>query len=47
MDIRGEAGSSGLTAEEKGKTKVVSVITLEKTKQEEEAVVMPVGKQTT
>ena len=31
VEIKGDEGSSGLTAEEKGKTKVINVITLEKT----------------
>ncbi len=46
IEIKGEAGSSGLTAEEKAKTKVLNVITLEKVKQEEPEV-MPIGKRTT
>ena len=45
VEIKGEASSSGLTNEEKGKTKVVNVINLEKMKKEE-AVVMPIGKRT-
>ena len=40
-------GSSGLTAEEKGKTKVINVITLEKTQVKEPEVMPVVGKRTT
>lgn len=47
VEIKGDAGPSGLKAEEKGKTKVVNVITLEKSKKEEEADAMLVGKRTT
>ncbi|MCO5550901.1 hypothetical protein L7F22_004395 [Adiantum nelumboides] len=43
----GEAGPSGLTAEEKGKTKVVNIIQLDKGKDDINAMVMPVGKKTT
>ncbi|MCO5554188.1 hypothetical protein L7F22_007714 [Adiantum nelumboides] len=47
IEIRGEAGPSGLTAEEKGKTKVVNIILLDKGKDDINAMVMPVGKRTT
>ncbi|MCO5556893.1 hypothetical protein L7F22_010447 [Adiantum nelumboides] len=43
----GEAGPSGLTAEEKGKTKVVNIIRLDKGKDDINAMVMSVGKRTT
>lgn len=47
MDIRGNPGPSNrFTAEEKGKGKVVNVITLEKTKKRE-VDVMPICKRTT
>ena len=48
IEIKGErAGSSGLTQEEKGKTKVISVVTLEKAAKLEDPLVMPIGKRTT
>ncbi|MCO5563836.1 hypothetical protein L7F22_017485 [Adiantum nelumboides] len=47
IEIKGEAGPSGLTAEEKGKTKVVNIIRLDKGKDDINAMVMPVGKRTT
>ncbi|MCO5570854.1 hypothetical protein L7F22_024582 [Adiantum nelumboides] len=47
IEIKGEAGPSGLTAEEKGKTKVVNIIRLDKGKDDINAIVMPVGKRTT
>ncbi|MCO5563073.1 hypothetical protein L7F22_016709 [Adiantum nelumboides] len=47
IEIKGEAGPSGLTAEEKGKTKVVNIIQLDKGKDDINAMVMPVGKRTT
>lgn len=46
VEVKDDEGSSGLTTEKKGKTKVVNVITLE-TSQVKEPEVMPVGKQTT
>ncbi|MCO5614979.1 hypothetical protein L7F22_069265 [Adiantum nelumboides] len=47
IEIKGEARPSGLTAEEKGKTKVVNIIRLDKGKDDINAMVMPVGKRTT
>ncbi|MCO5580783.1 hypothetical protein L7F22_034654 [Adiantum nelumboides] len=47
IEIKGEAGPSGLTAEEKGKTKVVNIIQLDKGKDDINAMVMTVGKRTT
>ncbi|MCO5581668.1 hypothetical protein L7F22_035557 [Adiantum nelumboides] len=47
IEIKGEAGSSGVTAEEKGKTKVVNIIRLDKGKDDINAMVMPLGKRTT
>ncbi|MCO5555446.1 hypothetical protein L7F22_008991 [Adiantum nelumboides] len=47
IEIKGKAGPSGLTAEEKGKTKVVNIIRLDKGKDDINAMVMPVGKRTT
>ena len=47
IEIRGEARSSGLTKEEKGKTKVLNVVTLEKVAMPEDPLVMPIGKRTT
>lgn len=47
IDIKDEGGSSGLTPEEKGKTKVVNVITLGKEKKTVEVQVLPLGKRTT
>ena len=47
IEIRGdEAGHSKLTAKEKGKTKVLSVVRLEKSGSKD-LVVMPVGKRST
>ena len=47
IEIRGdEAGPSKLTAEEKGKTKVLSVVRLEKSGSKD-PVVMPIGKRST
>ena len=47
IDIKDEAGPSGLTAAEKGKAKVISVVSLEKSAKLEETLVMPIGKRTT
>ncbi|MCO5596443.1 hypothetical protein L7F22_050506 [Adiantum nelumboides] len=47
IDIKGEEGTSGLTQEEKGKTKVISVVTLENAAGLEDTLVMPIGKRTT
>ncbi|MCO5587559.1 hypothetical protein L7F22_041509 [Adiantum nelumboides] len=47
IEIKGEAGPSGLAAEEKGKTKVVNIIRLDKGKDDINAMVMPMGKRTT
>ncbi|MCO5604339.1 hypothetical protein L7F22_058504 [Adiantum nelumboides] len=47
IEIKGEAGPSRLTAEEKGKTKLVNIIRLDKGKDDINAMVMPVGKRTT
>ena len=47
IDIKDEAGPSGLTATEKGKAKVISVVSLEKSAKLEETLVMPIGKRTT
>ncbi|MCO5602199.1 hypothetical protein L7F22_056327 [Adiantum nelumboides] len=47
IEIKGEAVPSGLTAEEKGKTKVVNIIRLDKGKDDINAMVMSVGKRTT
>ena len=52
IEIKGEAGSSGLTREEKGKTKVLNVVRFEKAIVMDEPHVMPVdqmpvGKRTT
>ena len=52
IEIKGEAGSSGLTQEEKGKTKVLNVVRFEKAVVIDEPHVMPVdqmpvGKRTT
>ena len=47
IDIKDEAGPSGLTAPEKGKTKVINVVSLEKTVMSEDTLVMPIGKRTT
>ncbi|MCO5601450.1 hypothetical protein L7F22_055573 [Adiantum nelumboides] len=47
IDIKGEEGTSGLTQEEKGKTKVISVVTLENGARLEDTLVMPIGKRTT
>lgn len=44
IEIRGEAGSSGLTQEEKGKTKVVNMLRLEKISSASDPVVMLVRK---
>ena len=46
MEIKGDDGPSGLTAEEKGKTKIVNIITVDEAKEEEEADVMPATKRT-
>ena len=46
VEMKGDEASSGLTAKEKGKTKVINVITLEK-KQVKEPELMRVGKRTT
>ena len=46
IDIRGEAGTSGLSSEEKGKTKIVNIVTLEPSTKHEEVDVMPLGKRT-
>ena len=53
IDIRGEAGPSGVCAEEKGKAKMVNIVLVEPSKadaevkqQEEEVDVMPIGKRT-
>ena len=46
VEIKDEAGPSGLSPEDKGKTKVVSVITLENGRKVTEADVMPLGKRT-
>ena len=43
IEIKGEVGSSGLTAIDKGKTKVLSVVGLDKVVANEDPVVMPVG----
>ena len=42
IEIRGEAGPSGLTRQEKGKTKVVSRLRLEKTSSPRDPLAMPV-----
>lgn len=47
IEIKNEAGPSGLSAEEKGKAKVVKVIGLEKIEAHMEPMVMPVGKRVT
>ena len=47
VDIRGEAGPSGVSKEDKGKSKVVGIVTIEQKKKYEEANVMPLGKRTT
>ena len=47
VEIKGEAGSTGLTAADKGKTKVLSVVGLEKVVANEDPVVMPIGKRST
>ncbi|MCO5557881.1 hypothetical protein L7F22_011453 [Adiantum nelumboides] len=47
IEIKGEAGPSGLTAEEKGKTKVVNIIRLDKGKDDINAMVMSMRKRTT
>ena len=47
IEIKGEAGPSGLTQEEKGKTKVLNVVRLEQATMLEDPVVMPIGKRNT
>ena len=48
IEIKGdEAGPGRLTAEEKGKAKVLNIVRLEKSAKCEDPVVMPVGKRTT
>ncbi|MCO5562374.1 hypothetical protein L7F22_016001 [Adiantum nelumboides] len=47
IEMKREAGPSGLTTEEKGKTKVVNIIRLDKGKDDINAMVMPVEKRTT
>ena len=47
IEIRGEAGPSGLTTDEKGKAKVLNVVRLKKTTTINEPVVMPVIKRDT
>ena len=47
IEIRGEAGPSGLTVDEKGKAKVLNVVCLEKTTTIDEPVLMPVRKRDT
>ncbi|MCO5595239.1 hypothetical protein L7F22_049278 [Adiantum nelumboides] len=47
IEIKGEAGPKGLTTEEKGKTKVVKIIQLDKGKDDLNAMVMPMEKRTT
>ena len=44
IDLRDEAGPSRLSAEEKGKTKIINIVTIEK--KQREADVMPLGKRT-
>ena len=46
MEIKGDAIPSGLTTEEKGKTKIVNIIMVDKAKEEEEVDVMPATKRT-
>ena len=52
VDIRGEAGPSGVSTEDKGKGKLVNIVTVESTraraqaKKEKDFNVMPVGKRT-
>ena len=48
IEIKGdEAGPSRFTAEEKGKTKILSIVGLEKIGKSADPVVMPIGKRTT
>ncbi|RYA73815.1 hypothetical protein DD595_24815, partial [Enterobacter cloacae complex sp. 4DZ3-17B2] len=47
IEIKGDEGTKRLTQEEKGKTKVLSVVTLEKASKQEDTLVMPIGKRTT
>ena len=47
IEIREKAGSSGLTQEEKGKTKIVNMLGLEEVSNLEDPLVMPIGKRTT
>ena len=46
IEIKDKMGSSSLTMEEKAKTKVISVVTLEKVAMLEDILVMPIGKRT-
>ena len=47
IEIKGEARSSGLTQDEKGTTKVLSVVCLEKCGSLKDPIVMPIGKKST
>ena len=48
IEIRGdEARPSRLTAEEKGKTKILNILRLEKSAKVEDPIILPIGKSTT